>query len=124
MSQVISSKTVSNMLTVTKRTPRFDQPAGQQAALAEARAAVAVAHRGRLLVQGERLAGLRAGHQAISEIEIVVELLGLRRSSRRRPTAPSTASRIFCRRLGPDGGDVVRRQQIGHLEVRSPTDRR
>ena len=37
----------------------LDQPAGQQAALAEAGPAVAVADRVRFLLEGERLAGLR-----------------------------------------------------------------
>ena len=75
MSQVISSNTVRNVLIVTNRTPASIKSPGEQAALAEAIHAVASRGRLRLLGQIERIAGLRAGHQAISGLEIVVHQL-------------------------------------------------
>ena len=49
-------KTVSNMFTVTRRTPDFDQPPGQQAALAEGVPAVGVAKVRALAVEVEGVA--------------------------------------------------------------------
>ena len=73
MSQVISLKTVSNMLTVTKRTPGFDQPAREQAALAEAVAAVAVrtASGSRRRSNASRAFGRR--HQRVGLLEDAIE---------------------------------------------------
>ena len=51
----------------------LDQPPGQQAALAESGHPVALAGRRRLAGQVERLAGLRARHQAEGRLEVAVE---------------------------------------------------
>ena len=56
---------------------RLDQPPRQQAALAEAVHAVALADAGRLLGQVERLARLLARHQAERGLEVFVHQLGV-----------------------------------------------
>ena len=93
----------------------LDQPAGQQAALAEPGAAVPVAERGRLGGEVERLARLGAGHHPEGAFEVGVEQPGVGRRLERADgpvdrRAERPPARLAHRR------DVIRRQQVGDLE--------
>ena len=116
MSHVISLKTVMKVFTVTNRTPALDQPPRQQAALAEAVHAVALAHARRLLLQVKGLARRGAGHQPVGSVEIGVHQLG-------RFAGLEILHRVIHQRaqflapLQAHLADLLRRQQIGHLEI-------
>ena len=94
----------------------FDQPPREQAALAEAVHAVSFADGLRLLRQVEGLAGLRARHQAVGGLEVVVEEAGifarLKLPGRRLHNLPHLAAAAE-----PGHGDLVGRQEVGHAEV-------
>ena len=82
----------------------FDQPAGQQARLAEARPAVAVAASRRAPGRGRTPRGPAATTSADTPAESCRRVAWRRRWPRTLPIAPSTASRSFCRRSARIGG--------------------
>ena len=96
--------------------PALDQATRQQATLAEAVHAVALAHLHRLLTQVEGLAGIRAGHQAIRIGEVLVHQLGgLARFEVLHRAVHELTQRLAT--LQTHLTDLLRRQQIRHLEV-------
>jgi hypothetical protein len=97
--------------------PGLDQPAGHQAALPEPGPAVPVADLARLLLQGERLPGLGRRHQLVGQLDVVVHLLGRLRVLERRG-GPVDGVPQLLPAVGAGGGQIVRREQVGHLEVR------
>ena len=114
MSQVISLNTVRNVLSVTNRTPGFDQPPGQEAALAEPRHPVAVADFFGFLGEIERFAGLGAGDQAKRGLEIAVQKLGVLALLERRDGAIDDLAELSP---AVDAGfaDALRRQEVRAL---------
>ena len=97
-----------------ERHAALDQPAGQQAALAEEVAAVGVAHGGGLVVEVERL-GRLAAHQAHGPLVGRLVADGRRPGVRadeaiveRVQACPARADRF--------GRDAVRRGQVGHRQ--------
>ena len=94
----------------------FDEPAGEQAALAEARQAVAFANLLRLLCEVKCRARPGAGHQPIRRGETAVHQLGAgtalkilhRRIHDLAQLAPAFEARFT---------DLSRRKQIGHFEI-------
>ena len=94
----------------------FDEPPGEQTALAEAVHAVAFAHGRFFLGDVERGAGLFAGHHAEGGMKTVVEqsgvLAGLEIFHRTIDDFAHLSPSIESR-----SPDLVGRQQVGHLEI-------
>ncbi len=93
----------------------LDQAAGQQAALPEAGPAVAVADRGGLRLQVERLAGRLARHQPIRLVEVGVEQAGVGRGLEGADGAVDGRAERAAALLA-DGRQVVGREEVGHAE--------
>lgn len=95
----------------------LDHASRQQAALPEFVHAVLLAHRRRLAAEVERFAGLRAGHQGIRLLKVLIEQPRLRAGLERLELALHRVAQRLAS-LFTDRGDIVRRQQILNLEIR------
>ena len=102
---------------------RLDQPAGEQAALAVGRAAVAVADFRRLGRQVERLPDLGAGQHADGPVVVVVEAAGLGRVFEQL-RLPIDELLHLAAAVQPVERQIGGQAQLGQLESRASSDRR
>ena len=93
------------------------QPPGQQAALAEAVHAVAVADRLRLPGEIKGLAGLCAGHQPVGGLKILVEESGVFARLKLLGSTLDDFPHLLAA-IEPGHADLIGGQQIGHAEIR------
>ena len=101
----------------------LDQPPRQQAALAEAGHAVALASRRRFLRQVEGRARLGARHQPECRLEVAVQERGVFGSLERGDRVVDQLADL-APAVEANAADLLGRQQVGHAEVRAATGRR